>query len=397
MKKEIKNNNNHSLNQMALSLFKNKNNEMNSFNQFFNKNISSKIKFLTTKNEKIENKNSDIIFLNKHIPPNVNTINQINNESNLRRQSIGINTSNHYENKRRKKKSIDYIKPKIFNTKPYSALFKKYFISYDDINKVKAKPLNETKIPKLKPKKKFNTISATQSKRIKKSKENKIIPIKNKDKESLFTYNFVKDAYSEEERLLLNISNNNLDTLDKVKFYNRLKKAKSKKNFKTFIYSIDDLKSMKNKDKNNKKFKLFNMTNFFHENPKINAEINHSITKDIKNSFCNSLLKDIFAKEDNKKLAEEKKLIKREEILKLMEYPDGVFNYILQQLKEYNSYHNKRNGFKMKLENMKSDLKLTEQKALYQLINLKYDRVPGDEINIRTNLFCIKNKNNLNL
>ena len=80
-----------------------------------------------------------------------------------------------------------------------------------------------------------------------------------------------------------------------------------------------------------------------------------------------------------------------------MEYPDGVFNYILQQLKEYNSYHNKRNGFKMKLENMKSDLKLTEQKALYQLINLKYDRVPGDEINIRTNLFCIKNKNNLNL
>ena len=46
---------------------------------------------------------------------------------------------------------------------------------------------------------------------------------------------------------------------------------------------------------------------------------------------------------------------------------------------------------------MKSDLKLTEQKALYQLINLKYDRVPGDEINIKTNLFCTKNKNTLNM
>ena len=395
MNKEIKNNNNHFLNQMALSLFKNKNNGMNSFNQFFNKNISSKIKFLTTKNEKIENKNSDIIFLNKNIAPNLNSINQINNENELRRQSIGINTSNHYENKRRKKKSIDYIKPKIFNTKPYSALFKKYFISYDDINKVKTKPLNETKIPKLKPKKKFNTISATQSKRIKKSKENKIIPIKNKDKESLFTYNFVKDAYSEEERLLLNISGNNFGSIENNVTHNRLKKTKTNKSFKTMIFSNIDLKSMSNKTKKNKKFKLFNRTNLFHDSPNDNILMDHSVNKDIKNSFCNSLLKNVFSNEENKKIIMKanQNNFKKEEITKLMEYPDSVFSYILQKLKEYNTYHGQRNGFRKKLENMKTDLKLTEQRALYELINLKYDRVPGDEINIRTNLFCIKNKN----
>ena len=248
----------------------------------------------------------------------------------------------------------------------------------------------------MKPKKIFNTISVSHSKRVKKIEDNKILPLKTRKKESLFTYNFVKDAYSEEERLLLNISNNNYETLDKVKFYNRLKKAKSKKNFKTLIYSINDLKSMRNKNKKNKKFKTFNMTNFFHQNPNFNSEINDSI-KDIKNSFCNSLLKDIFSKEGNQTIKEENKSIKREELLKLMDYPDSVFNYILQQIKEYSSFHSRRNGFKMKLENMKTDLKLTEQKALYQLINLKYDRVPGDEINIRTNLFCIKNKNNNNL
>ena len=324
---------------MSFSLNRNKNNEINSFNHAFNKNISSQIKFLTTKNEKTENKNADIISLNKNKDRNINSINQKSDEINSRKQSVGINTSTHYENKKWKKKSIGYIKPKVFNSKPYSDLFKKYIISYSDLNRIKPKPLNETKIPKIKPKKIFNTISVSHSKRVKKIEDNKILPLKTRKKESLFTYNFVKDAYSEEERLLLNISNNNYETLDKVKFYNRLKKAKSKKNFKTLIYSINDLKSMRNKNKKNKKFKTFNMTNFFHQNPNFNSEINDSI-KDIKNSFCNSLLKDIFSKEGNQTIKEENKSIKR---------------------------------------------------------NLKYDRVPGDEINIRTNLFCIKNKNNNNL
>ena len=61
---------------MSFSLNRNKINEFNSVNQAFNKNISSHIKFLTTKNEKTENKNADIIFLNKNKDRNINSINQ---------------------------------------------------------------------------------------------------------------------------------------------------------------------------------------------------------------------------------------------------------------------------------------------------------------------------------
>ena len=213
----------------------------------------------------------------------------------------------------------------------------------------------------------------------------------------MLTYNFNKDAYYKEPRMILNNSNNNFITIDNNFANNRLKKAKTNRNFKTLIFSNIDfknIKNMSNKNKKNKKFKLFNKTNLFHESPTNDILMEHSISKDIKNSFCNSLLKNVFLNEDKKKqkLIDVKNNIKKEELMKLMEYPDSVFGYILQKLKEYNSL-NQRNGFRKKLDKMKTDLKLTEQRALYELINLKYDRVPGDEINIKTNLFCIKNKN----
>ena len=85
---------------MSFSLNRNKNNEINSFNHAFNKNISSQIKFLTTKNEKTENKNADIISLNKNKDRNIKSINQKSDEINSRKQSVGINTSTHYENKK---------------------------------------------------------------------------------------------------------------------------------------------------------------------------------------------------------------------------------------------------------------------------------------------------------
>ena len=377
--------------------------EINSFIQHLDKNISSKIHSLTTRNEKSENKNADIIFLDNNIGININTINQKINQEKLRRQSIGINTSEQNEYikkpKRKIRQNIISFKPKVYNVKPYSGLFKKYIISYEEMSKIQKKPEpeKEMKIPKLKLKKNFKTISDFSTPAIRRKEKKKIIPIKNRKTESLFTYNFIKDIYSEKQRLLLTISNFNLESLEKNKIQNRLRKPKENKKFKTMIYSNEDLKSMSIKTNKIKKFKLFNKNNLFNVKPKDNIQMNHSINKDIKTSFCNSLLKDIFSGENSKKTKEEIKLYKKDEILKLMEYPDSVFNYILQQLNEYNNYQNKRNGFKMKFENMKSDLKLTEQKALYQLINLKYERVPGDEVNIRTNLFCTKNHNNLNM
>ena len=258
-------------------------------------------------------------------------------------------------------------------------------------------PLKKESIPKLSSKlnQKFKTISSFPKKKKTKNIFNRTIPMRNRNKESLLTYNFNKDAYYKEERLLLNISGNNFGSIENNFIHNRLKKTKTNKSFKTMIFSNIDLKSMSNKTKKNKKFKLFNRTNLFHDSPNDNILMDHSVNKDIKNSFCNSLLKNVFSNEENKKIIMKanQNNFKKEEITKLMEYPDSVFSYILQKLKEYNTYHGQRNGFRKKLENMKTDLKLTEQRALYELINLKYDRVPGDEINIRTNLFCIKNKN----
>ena len=359
----------------------------------------SKIQFLMKKNERTINKNSDLIFLNDNIGINMNPIEEKKDEDKFRKQSIGVNTSKNDEKRKNKTKNIRNIKSKVkITTKPYSDLFKKYFIFFEENKHSMKKPksLKKNNIPKLdlKQKKKFFTISSIPKKKNVQNIFNKTIPINKINKESLLTYNFNKDAYYKEQRIMLNYSNNDFSSIDNHFVHNRLKKAKTNKNIKTLIFSNIDLKNMNNKNKKNKKFKLFNKTNLFHESPTNDILMEHSVNRDIKNSFCNSLLKNAFSNEDKKKkkLIEEKNNLKKEEIMKLMEYPDSVFSYIVQKLKEYNRY-NQKNGFRKKLDKMKTDLKLTEQRALYELINLKYDRVPGDEINIKTNLFCIKNKN----
>jgi len=397
MKDDSKNNNMPSYRSIS-SYDKNRDMDLDSIKRLINKNLSNKIPYLKQKNEKRLHKNADIIFLNNNLGININTFQDEKEEEKVKKKSIGINTSKYYlESKKIKNQKMLIIKPKVNTTKPYSNLFKKYIISYEQIkkDKINQESLKGKTIPKLKMKKKFNTISVLSSKKVNKNINKRNIPLKRNKKESLLTYNFNKDAYSNEQRLLLSISNNNFDTMEKIKFHNRLKKAKTNKIFKTMIYSNEDFKSMSNKTSKIKKYKLFNKTNLFHEDPTQNNQIEHSITKDIKNSFCNSLLKDIFSHE-NKNIKPEDKLLRKKEILKLMEYPDSVFNYILQELKEYNILKNKRSGYRNKLENMKNDLKLTEQRALYELINLKYERVPGEEINIKTNLFCSKNKHNMN-
>ena len=399
MKDDLKNNNLPTYRSIS-SYDKNRDNDLDSIKRLINKNLNNKIPFLMSKNEKRIHKNADIIFLNNNLGININAFQDEKGEEEEKKdkkQSIGINTSKYFlDNKKIKNQKIINIKSKVNTTKPYSDLFKKYIISYQQINKDKINQdsLKGMTIPKLKLKKKFNTISVLSSKNVNKNMKKRNIPIKRNQKGSLLTYNFNKDTYSNEQRLLISISNN-YNNLEKTKFHNRLKKAKTNKIFKTMIYSNADFKSMSNKISKIKKYKLFNKTNLFHEEPKQKNQIEHSITKDIKNSFCNSLLKDIFSHE-NKNIKPEDKLLRKEEILKLMEYPDSVFNYILQELKEYNTLQNKRNGYRNKLEKMKNDLKLTEQKALYELINLKYERVPGEEINIKTNLFCSKYKHNMN-
>ena len=390
MKDESKYNNQ----QLFLNFDKNKKNKKKITNL-----NPSKIQFLMKKNERTINKNSDLIFLNDNIRINLNSIEEKKDEDKFRTQSIGVNTSKHDKKRKTITKNIKNIKSKVnMTTKPYSDLFKKYFIFFEENKHSMKKPksLKNNKIPKLdlQQKKKFLTISSIPKKKNIYNIFNRTIPINKINKESLLTYNFNKDAYYKEQRKMLNYSNNDFSSIDNIFVHNRLKKTKTNKNLKTLIFSNIDLKNMSNKNKKNKRFKLFNKTNLFHEIPTNDILMEHSVNKDIKNSFCNALLKNAFSNEDKKiqKIIDEQNNLNKEEILKLMEYPDSVFGYIVQKLKEYNTY-NQRNGFRKKLDKMKIDLKLTEQRALYELINLKYDRVPGDEINIKTNLFCVKNKN----
>ena len=405
MKDEEKNKINNQSKYRSLS-FLLKKKYINNANQDIINNLPPKIQLLMPNNKPSQKRKVDTIFLNTNIGFKMNTINKVQKDIFKKRQSIGINTSEHQDTKKNTSIS-DNQKDKSNNkymTKPYSELFKKYIISYDK-NIINNNKNNDDsnyqkrlkKIRQLKLKKSSNTIHAFPIKRTNKNDINKSIKVQKEKGPSLLTYNFNKDTYSIEQKLLININNNILFSPENRKrknLKNYLNLNKTAKNFKTMIYSNEDIKSMSHKKKI-KKQKLFKKTNLFHDNPN-QIPMDHSINKDIKISLCNSLIKALLSNDNNKynKAENRNKMPKNEEILKLMEYPDSVFNYIIHKLGEYNIIQNKRNGFKIKLENIKNDLKLTEQKALYELINLRYDRVPGNEINIRTNLFCVKNKIN---
>ena len=86
---------------------------------------------------------------------------------------------------------------------------------------------------------------------------------------------------------------------------------------------------------------------------------------------------------------------KKNEVLKIVEEPNNLLNYIynnIQELKEHKLllFKNRKKGNRYKLDNLKNELKTIEQDALYQVFNLRYERIPGDEINIKTNIFCTK-------
>ena len=89
------------------------------------------------------------------------------------------------------------------------------------------------------------------------------------------------------------------------------------------------------------------------------------------------------------------KLIKKKELLKIIEDPNSLLHYVYHQIQELRNQQilfskNRKKGIRFKMENMKNELKTIEQEALYKLVNLRYGRAPGDEINIKTNIFCKK-------
>ena len=216
----------------------------------------------------------------------------------------------------------------------------------------------------------------------------------------MLTYNFNKDAYSNDQRLLINISNNNLFCDEKEKNYKKtIYKIRRQKtainNYKSMICPYINDKNTSNDKQSKFKIKqlhknriILNKYNYNYSNnnnnvlsSKINENKSNNINRD--NQVCEYKNKN------------HKDFDKKKELLKILENPNSLLNYVYNQIKEFKEHkkmlmHNRKKGLRFKFENMKNDLKKIEQKAIFQVINLRYERIPGDEINIKTNFFCTK-------
>ena len=279
------------------------------------------------------------------------------------KQNIGINTietsEKFVQNKSEQEKSLmTSVKEKSkinedFNTS--SSIYKQYFVGYNKNGEF----IDNEKIRELRRNLKSFSVNNNKLYKYFPYKKNKNIIQK---KGTLLTYNFNKNAYSNSQRLLLNIhNNNNIINYKNNKLIYKLKRQKTAgiNNYKSLNYPNINTKSMSNRN-----------------------------TASLNNSFLNKI-------EADKNDKERKKKIKKYEILKMVEEPNSLLHYIYNKSQEYKEhkillFKNRKKGNRFKLENMKNDLKLIEQETLYQLFNLRYKRIPGDEINIKTNIFCTK-------
>lgn len=292
-----------------------------------------------------------------------------------------INYSNHAKINKTKNCYLDYERiQSILNNEDHNtnnSLYKNFYIGYNKNGEF----IDNEKIKEFR--KNLRLFSSINS-RIYTSnlKDSKI----NKDKGTLLSYNFNRDAYSNEQRLLYKNSDSNLKfEINDIK--SGLKKQKTTINNYKVIASPNNYK--KNTFyKNNKRYKIFK---------------NRIISKNIKNNMIslnedklnlNKDIKGININNNNNETPKEK-IIDKKEKLTLINEPKNIINYIYSQIKEFKARQlllksNKRKFIRAKLENFKSDLKQLEKEAFFQLINLKYERPPGKEINIKTSLFCSK-------
>lgn len=366
-------------------LLKNKNNSNNLKNRFDFGQIytSNKKKSLISKMKL----NNSKYLLNSIFIQNKSNIKSISKKENIKRlkQSIGINTSKLSEKNPflyDKEKSFNILqktKSKIniedFNTS--SSLYKQYFVGYNQ----KGEFIDNEKIRELR--RNLKTFSTYNNKTFR-NFYSKLRDNRNRNN-SLLTYNFNKDAYSNTQRLLLNFSNNNYFKYGKDIKKNTLKRQKTAtiNNYKSMAYPNINIKSISNENNKKNKRKLFKYNNLF-------------LSKDMTNCDNNYLNKKFLIKSEiNKNNINMLKMNKKKQLMEIIEDPNSVLHFIYNkviELKEHKTLllKNRKKGNRLKLENMKSDLKQIEQEALYQVYNLRYERAPGDEINIKTNLFCSK-------
>ena len=371
------------------SLLKNKNlsnNLKNTINFYQIYNTFDKKKSLISKMKS----NNSKYLLNSIVVHNKSKINSKSKQDiKSLKQSIGINTSKISEKNpflSGKDKSFNISqktksKMNIEDLNTSSSLYKNYFVGYNK----KGEFIDNVKIRELR--RNLKTFSAYNYQTFR-NLSSKFGDNKNKNN-SLLTYNFNKDAYSNSQRLLLNISNNNYfkyeKDIKKNKLICKLKRQKTAtiNNYRIMAYPNINIKSMSNENNIKNKRKSFKYNNLF-------------LSHDFKNSDNNYFDKKyMIQSEIGKNNINIMKVNKKKKLKEIIKNPNSVLNYIFNKVKELKEHKilllkNRKKGNRLKLENMKSDLKQIEQDALYQVYNLRYERAPGDEITIKTNLFCLK-------
>lgn len=302
-----------------------------------------------------------------------------------------INYSNHAHINKNKNCFIDYEKIKsLINNQDHntnSSLYKNIYIGYNK----KGEFIDNEKIKKYR--KNLRLFSSLNSRIFTSSlKDSK----NNKDKGTLLSFNFNRDAYSNEQRLLYKNSYTNLNLkfeLNDIK--SGLKKQKTTINNYKVIINPNNIKNNMS-HKSSKKFRIIK-NKIFSKNIDINMiTINNdklNSNKDLnKNNNINENKIDNNKNNDDKH--KERKIYKKEK-LNLINDQKNIINYIYNQIKEFKAQqlllkNNRKKCIRAKLENFKNDLKQLEKEAFFQLMNLKYERPLGKEINIKTNLFCSK-------
>jgi hypothetical protein len=387
------------------SLVKSRNKlKIKSDNINMHKNLSLNTKYkINLKNHKSLFPKKLLFTLHKNLNKTENNLSYRHKDKNIlipfklsepkKNKTKSINYSNRAHINKNKKCFIDYDKIKSIINKEdnntNSSLYKNLYIGY---NKKGEFIDNETIKEYRKNLRLFSSINS----RIFTStlKDSKI----NKERGTLLSFNFNRDAYSNEQRLLYKNSFTNLNLKFELKnIKSGLKKQNTAINNYKVIINPNNIKNNKF-HKSSKDYKIFK-NRLFPKNINNLISINNdrlNLNNDLnKNNADEKKINEKKINDNNNDDELKERKIDKKEKLDLINDPRNIINYIYNQIKEFKTHQlllkkDRKKGIRSKLENFKNDLKQLEKEAFFQLMNLKHERPLGNEINIKTSLFCSK-------
>ena len=384
----------------------------------FHKNLSLNTKYkMNLKNHKSLFPQKMLFSLHKNLNKTENNLSYKYKDKNIlipfkiseqkKRNTKFINYSNHADINKNKKFFIDYEKIKsIINNEDHntnSSLYKNLYIGYNK----KGEFIDNEKIKEYR--KNLRLFSSMNSRIFTSNlKDSKF----NRDKGTLLSYNFNRDAYSNEQRLLFKNSYTNLNLkfeLNDIKSGSKKQKAATINNYKVIINPNIIKNNMTHKS--SKKLKIFrnkifskkvkkNLLSINDDKLNLNSNLNKNNINENnvnENNINENNINENKITDNNNNIDDELKenKINKKEKLDLINDPKNIIHYIYNQIKEFKAQQlllkkNRKKCIELRFENFKNDLKQLEKEAFFQLMNLKHERTPGNEIDIKTNLFCSK-------